>query len=153
MTFVAEHFYLLVTLAFIVVAGLSGYAVYLLMALRRQTREKQRKIEQREQDIITSIITIIQATLQQQCGISEAVLRVINLCDLLDNEKYPLDGQLPETRGFFEKIRHHPILDARKQLPKKTLQQLDIEREELEAQFESKIVKELQLLVTLLQPK
>lgn len=153
MQFISDNLYLLLSIASVLIITLAGYAGYLLLSLRRQEQAKQQKIRQREQDIVTSITTILQATLQQQCGISEAVLRVKNLCDLLDSGRYPIADALTMTQQFYLKIQHHPILEARKRLPKKELLALDSEREELESQFESQLLNEFQQLLQKLQPK
>lgn len=93
------------------------------------------------------MITIIKATLQQQCGISEATVRVRGLLNALEDPDLEFKRHLPEADSFFQKIEHHPILEARKKLPKDKLRKLDQEREELEAQFESAILAEIKVFL------
>ena len=77
---------------------------------------------------------------------SEATVRLVTLLQLHPFVRGKYDENLENMHSFFHEIEHHPILENRKSTPKKVLMKLDLEREELESQYENKILSELKWL-------
>ena len=146
MTFIIENIIWFIALACLIVAGLGFYALTLLLKLKKQETAKSNIIKERADNINQSIKTICEATLQQQCSISEATVRVITLLQVHPILTGRFDAELKQTNQFYTDIEHHPILENRKKTPKKVVRKLDLEREELEAKYESKILQELKWL-------
>jgi len=144
--FITHNLWILVIIAIAIVAALASYAVVLLQRLKKQTKNIQNIQDDRLLSMKTSITTICDATLQQQCSVSEATVRIVNLIQLHTRLTAQFKDRLPKSHEFYQKIEHHPILDNRKQTPKNVLRKLDAEREELESLYESDILKELQWL-------
>lgn len=146
MTFIIENIIWFVVLAVLIVSGLGYYAASLLYKVRQQEQARNDVINERAENINQSIKTICEATLQQQCSISEAAVRIITLLQVHPTLSGKHDDNLKHTKQFFKDIEHHPILENRKNTAKKVVRKLDLEREELEAKCESKILAELQWL-------
>ncbi|MCM2678290.1 DUF2489 domain-containing protein [Echinimonas agarilytica] len=143
-----------VAAAVLIVLGLAVYAGKLLFMLKHQTQQQaQKKIAAREklvarnERLLSSIDTIVRATQQGQCELSEAAIRLCVLMDHLafeTHEEKPNAAELfPSIHGLYDAIRHHPTHDARKQYSKKEIFKLDMERTKFEAEFEKAITEEL----------
>lgn len=151
MPFFESHLVMLGFVATIVVLALAGYAGTLLYKLQKQNARVQSVKQARREGIFESLEVIANATLQQQCSISEAIVRIKGLLDALADEKLKFVELLPQAAQFHSKIQHHPILSARKKLSKVKLQQLDADREELEAKWEHLILHELEQFLAVLK--
>lgn len=134
----------------VIIGGLAYYAGTLLFKLRHQERQQENRRMERITTILFSVHTIAKATLQQQCELSEASIRLCHLMDALPL-KSPLDFSLkfPALYQLFDKIKHMPTHDARKELTARERLKQDIQRGEFEAELESKILEELSLVSTL----
>lgn len=153
MNFVAQNWLILTGLAVVIIASLSGYLVLILRKLRVQNQEQARKRSKFVLSCCDSMLTIIAATLQQQCNLSEAILRIFAIADTLNqhNNSAINLNEYPGMNKLYQEVLDHPILGARKALAKKERMKLDLRRETLEAELESVILKELQALEELLQ--
>lgn len=146
MEFVIDNIVVVFMMAGLIIIGLSGYAVLLMLKVKRQQEAKSRAINERIDNIDVSIKTICDATIQQQCSISEATIRIITLLQVHPMLAGKYDHQLQQMNKFYNEIEHHPILENRKNTPKKVLFKLDSQREQLETDYESTILKELKWL-------
>ena len=146
MTFIIDNIIWFALLAGIIIVTLVAYAVKILVAVKQQSNAKNAVIKERVDNINLSIKTICEATIQQQCSISEATIRIITLLQVHPTLAGQFDSGLTHMNAFYRDIEHHPILENRKSTPKNVLRKLDDEREDLEAQYESKILKELEWL-------
>lgn len=146
MEFIISNIVIVSLIAGLIVIVLSTYAGLLVVKLKRQQISKSKVINERVDNINLSIKTICDATLQQQCSISEATIRIITLLQVhpLLSGKY--DQQLLQMNRFYIDIEHHPILENRNKTPKNVLFKLDLQREQLESDYESKVLKELEWL-------
>lgn len=153
MQFFESHLIPLAIAAGAILLGLAGYAGRLVHKVHQQNKRVEEVKKAREKDITESLDVIARATLQQQCGISEAVIRIRGLLDALGIPDLNFQQLLPQSEQFYLKIQHHPILSARKKLNKLQLLKLDSEREELEAEWEQAVLKELEELVVVLQQR
>lgn len=135
----------ILVVALLIIAGLAFYAGRLLFLLKRQNQQQQAAKQQRENYLRQSIQTIAQALDQQQCGLSEGCIR---LCVLLENFEQEADHSLrfPALHELYGRIKHMPTHKAYSDLPKLERRRMQLEREEHEAELESQILKEIQVL-------
>lgn len=134
----------LIFLALAIILGLGFYAGKLLFQLKQQTQKQEQARRSRIDTITESIRTIALAMEQQQCDLSEGVIRICNLLDAIPVLPQPnYAKEYPATYGLHEKIRHFPTHDARNALTKQERRQQDKEREEIESQYESDVIKEV----------
>ncbi|MBN6064399.1 DUF2489 domain-containing protein [Aggregatibacter actinomycetemcomitans] len=138
---------LLLIAAVCIVAGMIGYAVYLLLALQKQKKALQQARRNRINRIKESLEIIAKAMLNSDCNLSEGVLRLKMLLEPVGMalKNYPAMWQLYET------VEDMPTHDARKELKKNERMRLDLHRESAEAELESKIKLELNRLLTDIQ--
>lgn len=140
----------LIILGLVIISGLGFYAGKLLFQLKQQTQKQTEARNKRIANITESIQTIAHAMEQQQCDLSEGVIRICNLLDaipVLPQPNYALE--YPAVYELYAKIRHFPTHDARNALTKQERRRQDKEREEIESQFESDIIKEVGRLKSL----
>lgn len=153
---ITRYWILFVLAGTTIVLALSWYSFLLMRRLRHQTQSQTEKRNKLLRTCIDSATTIIAATLQQQCNLSEATLRLFAIVDTL-NQYSSQRIELSEFRNLsalYDVVQDHPILEARKQLPKKDRMKLDLTRESLEAELESKILMELkELAAQLVDPQ
>lgn len=142
--------YFLIVLAVFILLSLAGYAISLILKLRKQSalehklrQEAEKAQKERFQRIVDSIDIIARAMLAEQCDLSEGVLRLKTLMEVLalKLEEYPAMWAL------YEVIEDMPILDERKTLKRNERMKLDLEREAKEAELESQIKQECQQLL------
>ncbi|WP_233112703.1 DUF2489 domain-containing protein [Aggregatibacter actinomycetemcomitans] len=138
---------LLLIAAVCIVAGMIGYAVYLLLALQKQKKALQLARQNRINRIKESLEIIAKAMLNGDCNLSEGVLRLKMLLEPVGIalKNYPAMWQL------YEMVEGMPTHNARKELKKNERMRLDLRRESAEAELESKIKLELHRLLTDIQ--
>jgi|SRR5690554_3852124 len=124
----------------LIILGLSIYAGILFARLRKQNQEIAVGQAKRLNYLHESIATIALAMQQGQCELSEGCIRLVVLLDNLPNaEKAGFAQRFPKLHEMYERIKHMPTHDARKQLPKKELHKMDKERQQLEVDLEQGI--------------
>lgn len=109
--------------AFAILIPVLGYAIYLQWKTLKNIREeKERKKQQildgqikRQKHIKESICIISMATIQEQCEISEACLRIANLLPHLDEIDHKEERWKP-LFDMYDEIRELKTLDDRKAL-------------------------------------
>lgn len=134
---------ILFILACIIVAGLAGYAVYLLLALQKQKKAFERAKLARTNRLKESIEIIAKAMQNGDCNHSEGVLRLKMLLD-------PLGKTLRDysaMQQLYEVVMDMPTHEKRRELKKNERMRLDLERESAEADLAEKINSELTLLL------
>lgn len=142
----------LLIVASLIVIGLAFYAGKLLYLLHIQNKARRHKAETRRDYLDESIYTISMAVTQQQCSLSEASIRLCVLLDHLgDGSHYP--DTYPAIHELYYRIRHMPTHDAWKALPKAQRRKMEREREEYEAELETKILREAEQLMQHHLPK
>lgn len=144
--FIEQNIQWLLLVALATIFSLSAYAFKLVFKLKQQSKTISSINSDRALNISKSIKTICEATIQQQCSVSEATVRLVTLLQLHPFVRGKYDENLENMHSFYQEIEHHPILENRKSTPKKVLMKLDLEREELESQYENKILSELKWL-------
>lgn len=144
----------LIVLGLLIIFALSAYATQLLITLRKQTQtRKQAELarhdaaEQKRNAVLTDIRYIAAAMVEDRCEVSEGVFRIAKLFDTLSlTEQVAAD--YPELFKHFERIKDHPIMEARKALPKQERMKLDLARMKSEAELETGILADAQKLMT-----
>jgi hypothetical protein len=147
-------FIALVVLGIVIIAGLAFYAGKLLSQLNEQkvkfaqAKAKQAEVRvQRIDNIMMSVHTIALAVEQQQCDLSEGVIRLTNLLDALPINPAPHFSDIyPNIYQLHAQISDFATHEARSALTKKARREQDLAREAIEANFESSIIAEVTLL-------
>ena len=136
--------FILLGAAFLIIAPLGYYAGTLLYKLKQQNIKKEQVRLGRVDTITDSIIVIVKAMQQQQCELSEGVIRIVRLLEALPISPQPVyRNDYPHTYSLFTEVSSFAILEERKQLPKKERMAQDLKRGQIESEFESKVLEEL----------
>lgn len=138
---------LFLIVALSIVASLGFYAGSLLFKLKRQQQIRNLKTQLRIDNISQSIQTIAMAMEQQQCNLSEGCIRLYHLLEALPIENKPnFSEQFSALYSLYEQVKDLPTHEARKAQSKRNTKIQDLRREELEAQLESQILREISVL-------
>ncbi|BCV64684.1 DUF2489 domain-containing protein [Shewanella carassii] len=144
--------FILISLAMLIIIGLSAYATVLLLRLRRQTQareqtmaEQKAAMEAKQASLLADIRYIAAAMTEERCELSEGVVRIVKLFDLLSLTER-VSGDYPDVFMHFERIKDHPILEARAKLPKQERMRLDLARMKSEAELEQGILADAKKL-------
>ncbi|OUS50874.1 hypothetical protein BM607_016745 [Shewanella sp. SACH] len=135
----------IIILGFIIIVALSSYATFLILKLRQQKKRQQAEQAEREvtanakrAQVLDDIRYIATAMIEDRCEISEGVVRIGRLFEILSlSERVAPD--YPSLFKHFELIKNHPIMDARQALPKQERMKLDLIRMKSEASLEQGI--------------
>jgi hypothetical protein len=134
----------LIVLAVAIILSLSFYAGKLLSQVNEQKQKKDKLRQDRVTNIMQSVHVIALAIEQQQCDLSEGVIRLTNLLDALPLSPQPKFAELyPAIYGLYYKISHFATHEARASLTKKERRQQDKDRMAIEADFETSIIDEV----------
>ncbi|EGN76016.1 Protein of unknown function (DUF2489) [Idiomarina sp. A28L] len=132
----------------LVIAGLSVYAGMLLSRLRQQNKGIAKNEKKRLHYLHESIETIAKAMQQDQCPLSEGCIRIAVLLENLPQaERHNFSSRWPSIHDMYERIKHMPTHEARKEFPKKEIRKMDLERERFEVELEQTIKDDLHTLV------
>lgn len=151
--------YVLFGLGALIVAGLAFYLGQLLFQLRSQQQrqqqallEHQKKQAEHQQYLLDSILLIGKATLEQQCELSEAALRIWVLLENLQPDLAQA-CRWPGLFAMYDCVKAMPTHDARKELDKKELRRQDHLRQQTEIEFKDAIETDIRGLLALLQQR
>ncbi len=146
--------YSLMILGLLIIALLAGYAWHLTRKVnavkqRHQEEEAQAALQlrNRQLELLQDIRFIARSVLDEQCEITEGVLRIQYLLSALDPAVWEQD-ELRAVRSHYQSTASMPILDAYKQLPRKEQFKLDQQRWALEKENQPVIERELRWLVS-----
>lgn len=150
--------WILLAVGVLIVAGLAFYLGQLLSQLQKQKQqqqqalaEQQRKQAEHQQYLLDSIVLIGQATLEEQCELSEAGLRIWVLLENLQPELAQA-CRFPGLFAMYDCVKDMPTHDARKALDKKELRRLDHIRQQTEIDLATSIKDDIRQLLSLLRP-
>jgi hypothetical protein len=130
--------------ALVVILGLGIYAGKLLFLLKQQGIRQDKAKNSRISSITESVILIAKAMEQQQCDLSEGVIRIVNLLNALPLKESPdFKSTYPYTYALFVEISGFAVLEARQKLSKQERRKQDQAREQIESEYESKVLDEL----------
>lgn len=140
--------WILALVGIVIIAVLAFYAGRMLGQLRRQITRQQELIAKRNERLHESIVTIAKAMEQDQCPLSEGSLRIVVLLDhRVDQEKLDYAAKYPALHDMYERIKHMPTHEARKQYPKTEIKKLDKEREGYEKELAEVILQDVRQLL------
>ncbi|MBV7316107.1 DUF2489 domain-containing protein [Shewanella sp. NIFS-20-20] len=145
--------------AVVIIIPLAGYAATLLWRLRQQQRQALRhaaeaaaRANAKREQVLGDISYIAQAMIEDRCELSEGVLRIGKLFDILSMTEQVMP-QYPHVFRHYQRIESHPIMAARKALDKQQRMQLDLQRMKSEAELADGIMSEIQQIAQLQLPK
>jgi hypothetical protein len=131
----------------LIIIGLSIYAGRLLFLLQMQKNRHQQARDKRIESMTTSIQTIAFAMHQQQCDLSEGVIRICRLLEAMPLDPLPdYQNHYPAVHALFDKVKNYPTHEQRNALSKKERRAQDKEREQFESEAESAILLEAEKL-------
>lgn len=134
---------MLLLVAVCIIVGMIGYAIYLLLALQKQKKALQQARRNRINRIKESIEIIAKAMLNDDCNLSEGVLRLKMLLE-------PVGMSLKHYSAMwrlYETVEDMPTHEARNALKKNERMRLDLQRESAEVALEKNIKLELHQLL------
>lgn len=142
----------IITLGFIIIVALSSYATYLLLKLKQQRQRQQVALAEREAmanakraQVLNDIRYIATAMIEERCELSEGVVRIGRLFEILSLSER-VAPEYPSLFQHFELIKNHPIMEARQSLPKQQRMKLDFVRLKSEADLAQGINRDVQKL-------
>jgi hypothetical protein len=134
-------------IAILIILGLGFYAGKLLFLLKQQKIRQEATRQSRIGTITESVVLIAKAMEQQQCELSEGVIRIVNLLNALPIVSPPdFKAQYPHIYSLFTEVSGFAILEARQKLSKSERRKQDIAREQIESEYETKVLAELPAL-------
>ena len=133
----------LLLVAVCIIVGMIGYATYLLLALQKQKKALQQARRNRINRIKESIEIIAKAMLNDDCNLSEGVLR---LKMLFEPVGMSIKNHVTMLQ-LYEVVETMPTHEARNALKKNERMRLDLQRESAEAALEKNIKLELHQLL------
>lgn len=137
----------LIVVGALIIIALCVYAGRLLFLVKAQNAKQQAVRNKRIASMQSSIQTIAFAMQQQQCDVSEGVIRICRLLEALPLSPLPDYNKLyPATHALFELVKDYPTHELRSALSKQERRQQDKQRHEFESELESKILKETETL-------
>ncbi|MBY6199602.1 DUF2489 domain-containing protein [Vibrio hangzhouensis] len=150
-------FTLLAIAGAIIIIGLAAYAGYLLLQLKKQKELQQQHrelaISKRNANIFESVDTICLATIQGQCDLSEAAIRLYNIMDYVQgDERVDFDRAYPATSELYHIVKDMPRGEARQQMKKQDRMRDNLARQKAEARLSDAITEELKVLQKTVQP-
>lgn len=135
--------------ALLIILGLGFYAGKMLFLLKQQKARQEATRQSRVENITESLVLIAKAMEQQQCDISEGVIRIVNLLNALPIVEQPdYKTKYPHIYALFTEVSGFAILEERQKLSKAERRKQDIAREQIESEYESKVLSELPALQT-----
>ncbi|MGX9519092.1 DUF2489 domain-containing protein [Vibrio mediterranei] len=150
-------FTLLAIAGAIIIVGLASYAGYLLLQLKKQKELQQQHrdlaIQKRNANIFESVDTICLATIQGQCDVSEAAIRLYNIMDYVQgNDRVDFDESYPATSELYHIVKDMPRGDARQEMKKQDRMRDNLTRQKAEARLNDAIIEELKNLQQKVKP-
>jgi hypothetical protein len=116
----------LILVGAVIIIALGVYAGRLLFLVKAQDLKKQTVRNKRIASMQSSIQTIAFAMQQQQCDLSEGVIRICRLLESLSLDPLPdYNKQYPATHALFELVKDYPTHEQRSALSKQERRQQD----------------------------
>mgnify|MGYP006384299819 CR=1 FL=1 len=148
-----------IAIAVLIVAGLAFYLGTLLFRLKQQQQQQQQALQAQQQKqaehqqyLLDSILLIGKATLEQQCELSEAALRIWVLLENLQADLASAE-RWPGLFAMYDCVKAMPTHEARKNTDKKEIRRLDHIRQQREIELKGAIEQDIQGLLAVLQQR
>ncbi|MDA9557907.1 DUF2489 domain-containing protein [Vibrio sp.] len=141
----------------LIILGLAGYATHLLRQLKKQkelqAQHQKLAIEKRNANIFDNVKIISQATLQGQCDLSEASIRLYNIMDHVQGEdRVDFDDVFPAISELYHTVKDMPRGEARNGMEKKARMKDNLIRHKTETRLHDEIMVELEVLLKKIAP-
>ncbi len=141
----------------LIIVALASYAGFLLIKLKKQKQlieiQRQVAIDKRNGNIFENVDTLCLAGIQQQCDLSEIVIRVYCILDYLQGEaRIDCDSDYPALSELYHVVKDMARGEDRQQLAKQERMQQNLQRQKAEARLSDSIIIELQQLRQRVQP-
>lgn len=138
--------YFFIALGVILVGGLAFYAGQLLWQVKQQNLVKQEQKDKRLKYLTDSISFIAKAMKEEQCELSEGVLRIWVLLDHYNSEQeapkdYP--ALYPGFAALYDVVKDMPTHEARKKQGKQERFKMDVARWDAEKEHNEQIVADI----------
>jgi len=131
----------------VIIVSLGIYAGRLLFLLKAQNQKQGIVRQQRIENMQSSIQTIAFDMVQQQCDLSEGVIRICRLLEALPITPLPdYEKEYPAIHELFHLVKQYPTHEARAAQTKQLRRKQDKERQQYESELESRILKEAESL-------
>ena len=132
----------------IVIVALASYAGFLLVKVKKQKRliqiQQQKAIEKRNVNIFENVYTLCMAGMQQQCDLSEIVIRVYCIMDYVKGEdRIDFSVNFPAIYELYNIVKDMARGEERQKLAKQVRMKQTLERQKAEARLSNEILKEL----------
>ncbi|HBV76255.1 MULTISPECIES: DUF2489 domain-containing protein [Vibrio] len=132
----------------IVIVALASYAGFLLVKVKKQKRliqiQQQKAIEKRNVNIFENVYTLCMAGMQQQCDLSEIVIRVYCIMDYVQGEdRIDFSVNFPAIYELYNIVKDMARGEERQKLAKQVRMKQTLERQKAEARLSNEILKEL----------
>ena len=153
----SDYWLALAVIGATIIIALTAYAGKLLMQVKQQKVAQAKAQQEAEQaritqhkkhdkKVIDSVVLITKAMKEAQCEYAEGAWRLTVLMQSLKLTPNMAE-QFPAIVELYDSIKHHAILDDRKQLPKQQRMKQDVERMQAEAKLTEQISSELDTLL------
>lgn len=143
--------FFLIILGALIVLSMVGYAIYLWAKVKNQQALEKRLLEEAKKEqqarferIKESVDLIARAMIVEQCDLSEGVLRLKPLLDVLGQKL----SNYPAMWALYEFVQEMAILDERKNLKRNERMRQDLAREAKEAELGEQIKTECHQLLS-----
>lgn len=148
--------YFLIALGVILITGLAFYAGQLLWQVKQQNMVQQEQKDKRLNYLTDSIRYIAKAMKEEQCEISEGVLRIWVLLDHYNSEQdapkdYP--ALYPGFAALYDVIKDMPTHEARKKQGKQERFKMDVQRWDAEKEHGEQISADISGIITEFEKK
>ncbi|WED21908.1 DUF2489 domain-containing protein [Vibrio sp. JC009] len=148
---------LLIALGVIIILALGGYAVHLLLKVKKQNQLRQEfmdiSIAKRNANIFDSVNTLCLAGIQGQCDLAEVSIRVYYILDYVQGEnRIDIEKEYPSLFELYGVVKNFARGEARQALVKKERMKQDLARNKAEARLTDAIIEELKDLQSRIQP-
>lgn len=133
----------LLAVGLLIILMLAGYAWHLLKKVKKveQAQEQENaaaelQLRRYQEELVNDIRFVSRSVVQQQCDITEGVLRVQYMLTGLDPEVWQL-SEIMAIRTHYDATKDMPILEAYKALTPK--QRFAVDKQRLELEYANKI--------------
>lgn len=141
----------------IIIIALASYAGFLLIQLKKQKQliqiQQQGAIEQRNTNIFENVHTLCMTGIQQQCDLSEIVIRVVCIMDYVQGEqRVDFSADYPAINELYHSVKDMARGEARQTLNKQDRMKQTLIRQKTESRLTTAILVELARLKQNIQP-
>lgn len=148
---------IIVIFALIFIAVLAYHAWHLVQKVKQAEAEHEQQqkqeaaaaahnLRQKQLELVKDINFVARSVLEQQCEVTEGVLRIHYLLSGLDRDVWQMP-ELETLRAHYDATKDMPILDAYKRLSRKEQFAIDKQRWSLEEKNKLQVEQELKWLV------